>query len=266
MPLHFLYPSDPIDLRKPDAIFMEQVDELRKLGLEVSTFSLGQLGDATCKIRKPIPIGATVIYRGWMLKATEYEQLLSLIQTQQAVPLTSSEIYLSCHYLPNWYPLIREFTAETEILPAYADFSVALKTLNWEKFFIKDYVKSLKTSVGSVISRPEEIHLVLAELQKFRGTIEGGVCVRRYEDLIPYSEKRYFVIQGQAHGAVGPVPDLVSECARRIASPFFSIDVATRADGVLRVVEIGDGQVSDLVGWEPARFAELWKSLDTMKN
>jgi len=24
-------------------------------------------------------------------------------------------------------------------------------------------------------------------------------------------------------------------------------------------VEIGDGQVSDLVGWEPARFAELWK-------
>ena len=44
------------------------------------------------------------------------------------------------------------------------------------------------------------------------------------------------------------------------AVPFFSVDVATRADGILRVVEIGDGQVSDLVGWESARFAELWKA------
>jgi hypothetical protein len=51
------------------------------------------------------------------------------------------------------------------------------------------------------------------------------------------------------------------ECARRIGSAFFSVDVAMRADAVLRVVEIGDGQVSDLVGWDATRFAELWKDV-----
>jgi hypothetical protein len=116
----------------------------------------------------------------------------------------------------------------------------------------------LKTSVGSVITKPEDIAAVLAEMQKFRGIIEGGVCVRRFENFQPGSEKRYFVIDGKPHAAAGSVPELVLECARRINSHFFSVDVAVRVDSVLRVVEIGDGQVSDLVGWEPARFAELW--------
>ena len=58
--------------------------------------------------------------------------------------------------------------------------------------------------------------------------------------------------------ADGVVPDLVAEVARRTGSPFFAVDMAMRNDGVLRVVEIGDGQVSDHVGWEPDVFAELW--------
>jgi hypothetical protein len=35
------------------------------------------------------------------------------------------------------------------------------------------------------------------------------------------------------------------------------VDVVQRADGQLRIVEIGDGQVSDLVGWTPERFASI---------
>ena len=58
-----------------------------------------------------------------------------------------------------------------------------------------------------------------------------------------------------------PVPDLVQQVASRIPSPFFSVDVARRDDGVLRVVEVGDGQVSDLVGWSAAAFAGMWAAL-----
>jgi hypothetical protein len=36
------------------------------------------------------------------------------------------------------------------------------------------------------------------------------------------------------------------------------VDVARREDGVERVVEIGDGQVSDLVGWSVEQFVEIW--------
>ena len=31
-----------------------------------------------------------------------------------------------------------------------------------------------------------------------------------------------------------------------------------RSDGVQRIVEIGDKQVSDLVGWTAERFVQLW--------
>ncbi|WP_445251522.1 MULTISPECIES: ATP-grasp domain-containing protein [unclassified Microcoleus] len=43
-----------------------------------------------------------------------------------------------------------------------------------------------------------------------------------------------------------------------IHSKFFSVDAVEPQDGVKRIVEIGDGQVSDLVGWSAARFAQLW--------
>jgi hypothetical protein len=103
-------------------------------------------------------------------------------------------MYLACHHLPNGYPLISEFTPETKVLPLNSDFVAKLKGLGWEQLFIEDYVKSLKTSRGSVISKPEDISTVPPEMQKFRGVIEGGVCVRRFEPFAPGSETRYFVI------------------------------------------------------------------------
>ena len=131
--------------------------------------------------------------------------------------------------------------------------------MGWDKYFLKDYVKSLKTSVGSVVSKPEEAAAVLSEMMRIRGTIEGGICIRRFESFRPGSETRYFVIEGLPHGpSAKGVTDLVAECARRIHSPFYSVDVAIREDGVERVVEIGDGQVSDLVGWSVDDFSKLW--------
>lgn len=262
MHLHFLYPSDPFDPKRPEQQFEAQISEIRRLGLSVSIVCLEELGQANCRIRGPIPQGAQVIYRGWMLSPGEYELLGALIEANKATPFTSPKMYLECHYLPGWYPLIAELTPETKVFPLNADFVGELRALGWSQFFIKDYVKSLKTSMGSLISKPEDIDIVLAEMQRFRGTIEGGVCVRRFEQFIPGSETRYFVILGKPYAASGSVPEIVRRSALRMTSRFFSVDVAMRSDSVLRVVEIGDGQVSDLVGWEPARFAELWKEIE----
>lgn len=75
--------------------------------------------------------------------------------------------------------------------------------------------------------------------------IEGGVCARRLEDYHPASEKRYFVWRGKAHAHDGDVLEIVHEAAKLVSSQFFTVDVARRSDGVLRIVEQGDGQVSD---------------------
>ena len=131
--------------------------------------------------------------------------------------------------------------------------------LGWEAFSVKDYVKSLKTSRGSIVRDPSEIGAVVAEMEQFRGEIEGGLCVRRVERFFTDSERRYFVLDGKAFSPDDrPVPDLVQRVASRIPSPFFSVDVIQREDGALRVVEVGDGQVSDLVGWTADAFVRMW--------
>jgi hypothetical protein len=50
---------------------------------------------------------------------------------------------------------------------------------------------------------------------------------------------------------------LIKDVASRVTSPFFSIDVALTMDGRLRLVELGDGQVSDRKEWSAEAFAEM---------
>ncbi|WP_180988456.1 ATP-grasp domain-containing protein [Pseudomonas protegens] len=99
-------------------------------------------------------------------------------------------------------------------------------------------------------------------MRQYRGQIEGGICIRHREDYLEDSERRYFVLNGKAHAAQGEVPALVNECAALIDSRFFSVDVVLRADGVLRLVELGDGQVSDRKEWSAQRFAAMLGAAD----
>jgi hypothetical protein len=241
-------------------MFADQLAAIREAG-----YSASLCPDSVVQNNKPLrnlPPAATVVFRGWMLNAIEYERLSQAIGSASATPFTSTDSYLAAHHLPNWYPLIAEFTPETRVLARDADWESELRSLGWEAFFIKDYVKSLKTSRGSIVRDPSEIDSVVAEMERFRGEIEGGLCVRRVEPFITESERRYFVLDGKAFSPDSqPAPDLVRQVALRIPSPFFSVDVIRRDDGVLRVVEVGDGQVSDLVGWSASAFVAMWAAV-----
>jgi len=192
-----------------------------------------------------------------MLSASEYEALVSAVSRAGAHAVTDLQTYLASHHLPNWYSLLADMTPETRIYQPDCDLEAALRALDWPEFFIKDYVKSLKTSVGSHISRPEQVATLVADMHRFRGTIEGGFCVRRVESFLRDTERRYFVLNGVPHASFGDVPAIVRECAKRLPSKFYSADAVQRTDGQLRIVEVGDGQVSDLVGWTPERFATI---------
>ena len=255
---HFLFPQAVRDPRRPDEMFADQWAALTAAG-----FSASACSDAVIAGGRPlrdIPAGAHVVYRGWMLKGAEYESLVRAIEECGATAFTSPRAYLLAHHLPNWYSLLADLTPETRVYPADADLVAELRRLDWGGYFIKDYVKSLKTARGSVVREPSEITALIADMKEYRGEIEGGVCVRRVEDFVPDSETRYFVLHGIGYAASEgqTLPAVVAQCAERIPSPFFSVDVAGRTDGVLRVVEIGDGQVSDLVGWSAAAFATMW--------
>jgi hypothetical protein len=260
MGTHFIFPADSFRSTSVDEMFADQL-----AALTAARYTASLCLDSVIQDNRPlrgIPSDATVVYRGWMLNATEYARLSAAVGATSGALLTATEAYLAAHHLPNWYPLIAEFTPETRVLGSGADWESELRSLGWDAFFIKDFVKSLKTSRGSIVRDPSEIGAVVAEMEHFRGEIEGGLCIRRVEPFINESERRYFVLDGRAFSPDGgQVPSLVEQVAERIPSPFFSVDVILRDDGVLRVVEVGDGQVSDLVGWSESAFAAMWTAV-----
>jgi hypothetical protein len=255
--VYFLYPSNPLRSKQPDELYASEFDAVQAAGFGASVFSLEEFQAGSFRAIPVLPVNTTIIYRGWMLPSADYGALVQAISDNGAKPLTNAASYLSTHHLPNWYPLVSEFTPETRVFPVEADLFKELGALGWDGYFIKDFVKSLKTATGSLIYSPEQAATVAAEMRQFRGIIEGGFCVRRIESFLPQTEERFFVVDSIPYSMTGQVPPVVSECTRRIGSRFFSVDVVLRQDGELRIVEIGDGQVSDLVGWTPERFAKI---------
>lgn len=254
--MHLLVPSDPLNRSMPDEAYAEELAAFRELGWQASLFSFEDFEQGDFKVRPPLPDGASVLYRGWMLTVDQYTRLHEAVEARNAALATAPEQYRLCHHLPGWYEQCRDLTIRTVFADEGSDFSAMLATLGWQKYFVKDYVKSLTTTRGSVASTVDEVHEVVALLRRYRGQIEGGVCIREYVALRPATEERYFVFHGVAYAREGEPPDIVRDVTRRVRSPFFSVDVVETDTGELMVVELGDGQVSDRKNWTAARFAE----------
>lgn len=255
--MHYLYPSDPFDKKSPDEDYREEYESALAGGLKCCLFSLEDFELGEFRPRPALEVGATVLYRGWMLALDKYSKLCDAIRAKGAIPLTSPEAYAHCHHLPNWYALCRDITPQTVFLSRDADFALALSDLEWPGYFVKDYVKSLTTSRGSLANTPAEVGEIVDQIESYRGQIEGGVCVRRFESFAPDTEERFFVLRGQAHGRNHVVPDIVQHIAGVITSPFFSVDIVTSTDRTLRLIELGDGQVSDRKQWPANRFVQM---------
>jgi hypothetical protein len=252
-----LSPAHPLRRGVADELVEEEVAALRALGVPVSLFAEDVLEQGELRPRPAFEPGDVVLYRGWMKTLPAYDVLASEVTRLGATLLTRAEDYAQCHHLPRWYEALRDVTPETRFYAAEADLEVELSALDWPAYFVKDFVKSLTTSRGSIASRPAEAAEIARAIAATRGEIEGGLCVRRVERFVEATERRIFVAFGEAHAHDGVVPDLAREIATRIASPFASMDVVQDEAGTWRVVELGDGQVSDRKAWAPADLAAL---------
>jgi len=244
--------------------FQDQAIALKAAGFGTSCFSIEEN-----RITGAIPDGVTIVYRGWMMDEIEYAHFYGWLEAHGLKPLTHPGEYVLTHHIPNWYPYVAGITPETFCFPTQGEMASKIVQYcnenGWTKYQLKDFVKSLKTGVGSVVTQPDEVQTILDEMVKYRGTLEGGICVRRWEDFMPNSEKRYFVLNKRFYGQDELFDTRAMErlirVARDIPSPFYSVDIAETTTGRFMVVEIGDGQVSDIVGWTPGRFAQIWQNV-----
>jgi hypothetical protein len=251
-----------MDKKQPDEAYEEEFSAAQSAGFTCCLFSSEDFELGEFKPRPANAFEGQILYRGWMLTPARYAQLQQAAESKGARLVVSAELYRRCHYLPEWYEQCKDLTPQTIVLKRDDDFASSLAATGWSAYFVKDFVKSLTTSRGSVARSVAEVREVIDLIERYRGQLEGGVCVRELEDLLPETEERYFVYRGKAFARDGVVPELVNIIASRIESPFFSVDVVLNREGTPRLIELGDGQVSDRKQWPASIFIEMLKAGD----
>jgi hypothetical protein len=222
--------------------------------------------------------------------------MYSALVTRGVSLRTSPAAYQACHYLPDCYPLLEGHTPRSVWLPVHGpvDFDAVARLVapfGDRPLVLKDYVKSQKHywKEACFIPAANDRAAVEAVVRRFvdlqGDDLNVGLVFREFVPLkvigthpqsgMPLAaEFRIFWFQGRtllhhrywgdltAFDATLPL-DQLSPIARRVPSPFFTMDVAMLEDGTWTVIELGDGQVAGLPSVDLApEFFRRMKELD----
>lgn len=222
----------------------------------------------------------TAVYRGWMMQPKQYEKFYNTLKECNIELVTTPEEYKFFHVFPNIYEYIKVDTPKTLIYPkgTEIDLSTVKKTFN--RFMVKDYVKSVKGTDFPVFFEnsvsQEEFDSWMNKFYEYRGNLfTGGICVKEFVDLKRYgnakNEYRVFYINGeiatisrnsgQPDSALTPPSELI-EKYNKLNSKFYTVDYAELTDGSWIIIEAGDGSVSGLSDFQDynAFFRSLYYS------
>jgi hypothetical protein len=275
-----LVPHDPLQPRNPDEYFAPEAEAARERGLDVAVVDDDALrrGDAAGALAR-VPHGSgEAVYRGWMVRSEEYAALDAALGARGAGLRTSPDTYRRAHELPGWYGCVGGLTPASVWLerPGLDGFDAALRRLGSGPAVVKDYVKSEKHRWEEAMFVPDAAdaagaRAVAERFLELRGDdLVGGLVLRRFERYVGAEARTWWVDDccalvtahpdrpDEAPPAAVPLEQLAPAVAA-LGSRFVTVDVALREDGVWRVVEVGDGQVSD----RPATLApaELLRAL-----
>lgn len=157
--LLFIYPADYFNKNKVDEIYQQEYEIFKSKALKTALVNIDKCSEfsftATKEKRK-------AIYRGWMLSEQEYRNLYEYLLKFKIELVSNPNTYIKSHYLPNWYSSISSDTPETVICNDIEDTRDKINKSCWDKYFIKDYVKSVKVDGGSSITCANYLDTVLS--------------------------------------------------------------------------------------------------------
>ncbi|MCE9562746.1 MAG: ATP-grasp domain-containing protein [Planctomycetes bacterium] len=295
--MELLFCNNPEMRKVPEPRFEPEVDAAREVGFICHLMGFEDFLDGREERALqfvPPGQGASLLYRGWMFKESEYQRLHSVLRERGYTLFTSPDAYAEAHYLPNYYQKIAGLTppaAWTEGKDLAMAWRTA-KTLGDGPWIVKDYVKSAKQRWESACFIPgganrETFEEVCRNLIAYQGErFERGFVFKKFVQLSrigksPYGyplceEYRLFFFKRRLLAAApydregGNESEFTrfEEIASRFQSEFLTIDIAKDARGNWLILEVGDGGVSML----PPRLAptafyqELWNRIATTPN
>jgi hypothetical protein len=261
-----LVPADPLRPRRADEHFAAEAAAARDAGVSVAFIdhdALADPGGAARAVARVPDAGAVAVYRGWMLRAAQYAALADALAARGVLLRTSAAQYRQAHELPGWYPALVAVTPRAAWTEGDGEpgFRLACARLGAGPAVLRDYVKSMKHYWHEAAYIPDLADTAAAwkVAARFRELREdeftGGFVLRRFEQFTSAEARSWWV--GGACRLITPHPDTPGDQApdidlspftapiRSLGLPFVTADLARRADGTWRVIELGDGQVSD---------------------
>jgi hypothetical protein len=261
-----LVPADVLRPRRPDEHFAAEAAAAREAGWVVALVdhdALAAGGDADAAVAR-VPAGEGAVYRGWMLGAGPYAAMAEALLRRGVTLRTDAGHYRRAHELPGWSAALAGWTPDTAWTTGddRAGFDRAREGLGTGAAVLRDWTKSMKHYWDEAVHIPDLTDAdaawrVASRLRELRGDeFTGGFVLRRFEHFTG-AEVRSWWVNGEcrllsAHpdtpGELPPADLDLSGPAAVIAGlglPFVTVDVKQNTDGVWRVIEMGDGQVSD---------------------
>jgi hypothetical protein len=290
-----LFCTDPLGPSRVDPYFGAQAQAVRQLGGTVALIDHDALlaADIERALHRVPPDLGPVWYRGWMISRDHYAELEAALAVRGARLVVGTDEYRTAHELPGWYWVFAGLTPRSVWMPwsagrmpDVAAVEALVAPLDGGAAVVKDYVKSRKYEwstacfVPDLADGPATAKVIAAMVALQAESLNGGIVVRRFEEYEQRDgrsrEARVWWLDGVPL-AVGAHPDTpadrpeldafhpelatVGDAVARLGCRFVTTDLAHRSDGAWRVIEVGDGQVSDLpVGLEPT--AVLGRLLD----
>lgn len=265
-----LLPSDPLRSIRSDPHFADEGAAAHGVGVDVALVDHDALQGATnpgvaCTSVRHVPPGSDVVYRGWMITADRYAMLAQALTERGARLRTSPTQYRRGHELPGWSEALSRFAPQAcwTVGADLAAFSRCLAEIGSGPAVLRDYTKSLKHQWRAAAFIPDvadnrSSRQVAERFLELRGdAFDGGLVLRRFEEFTTPEVRTWWVdgrcVLSTAHpDTPDEQPEVPQEMLRELtpviaslALPFATADLVKRSDGCWRVIEVGDGQVSD---------------------
>lgn len=303
-----LFVSSPMNPREADDSYMDEYRAAEKTGFAVGLIDLEELltNNNPQKALKrvawhPGTEPRPALYRGWMLRPDEYENLYAALLTRNLRLIHTPKQYRHAHYLPESYAKIEAVTPKSIWFPLPAPVSVeaaetlaaeAVRVFNHDPIIVKDYVKSRKHEWDEACYIPDasdenKVRQTVRRFLELQGNqLNEGLVFRAFAELevlsrhplsgMPLSrEIRVFVLDGEPifvstyweageDAAFNAVLGEFQAVIQSIESRFFTIDFAKTNNGPWIVLELGDGQAAGLPDDTNAErfYTQLQKSLE----
>lgn len=262
-----LLPSDPLRPRRVDEHFAAEATAARNAGVTVALVDHDALADPAEASRAAARVpdsGGTAVYRGWMLHASQYAALARALAARGVTLRTSAEQYRQAHELPGWYHALAPVTPATEWTEGgtEAGFVLACQRLGPGPAVLRDYVKSMKhywheaAYIPDVADSPAAWKVATRFRELRDEEFTGGFVLRRFERFNSAEARTWWIngacrlVTAHPDSPGDPPPEDLNLSAlepliRSLGLPFVTADLARRDDGAWRLIELGDGQVSD---------------------